>query len=62
MRDRVLASKLGAAAVEALRDGASNVMAGEINGKVELTELECIWTGKKEIDMDLCRLAEMLSI
>lgn len=62
VRDRVLASKVGAAAVEALIDGASNVMAGEVNGKVELTELERIWTGKKEIDMDLYRLAEMLAI
>ena len=62
VRDRVLASKLGAAAVEALRSGASDVMAGEVNGKVEFTQLESIWNSRKEVDMDLCRLAEMLAI
>ena len=62
VRDRVLASKLGAAAVEALKDGISNVMAGEVNGAVKFTPLESIWTGKKQVDMHLCRLAEMLSI
>ncbi len=61
-RDRVLASRLGAAAVEALKDGASNVMAGEINGKMEFTQLESIWTGRKEVNMGLCHLARMLSI
>jgi 6-phosphofructokinase 1 len=61
VRDRVLASKLGAATAEALRDGKSGVMAGEVNGKVEFSRLESIWTGKKEVDMDLCRLAEMLA-
>lgn len=62
VRDRVLASKLGAAAVEALKDGISNVMVGEVHGKPEFTQLETIWTHKKGVDMNLCRLAEMLSI
>ncbi len=62
VRDRVLASKLGAAAAEALRDGASDIMAGEVSGKVEFTQLESIWTGRKEVDMNLWRLAEMLAI
>ncbi len=62
MRDRVLASKLGAAAVESLKEGVTNMMVGELNGKVELTPLETIWTKKDEIDINLCRLAEMLSI
>ena len=47
VRDRVLASRLGASAVEALIDGRSNVMVGEINGKIEFTPLEAIWTYKK---------------
>jgi len=62
VRDRVLASRLGAASVEALKDGASNVMAGEINGKMEFTQLESIWSGRKEVNMNLCRLARMLAI
>ena len=62
VRDRVLASKLGAAAVQALKDGTSNVMAGEVHGKIEFTQLENIWTHKKGVDMNLHRLAEMLSI
>lgn len=62
VRDRVLASKLGAAAVEALKDGMTGMMVGEIHGKVELTPLETIWTQKDEVDMNLYRLAEMLAI
>lgn len=62
VRDRVLASKLGAAAVEFIKDGVSNMMVGEINGKVELTPLETIWTKKYEVNMSLYRLAEVLSI
>lgn len=62
VRDRVLASKLGAAAVQVLKDGISNVMVGEVHSKLELTQLETIWTHKKEVDMNLYRLAEMLSI
>lgn len=62
VRDRVLASKLGAAAVEALKDGISGVMAGEIHGKVEFTPLEFIWTQKDTANMNLFKLAEMLSI
>ena len=62
MRDRVLASKLGATAVELLIEGVSGVMVGEIHSKLECTPLESIWTQKKEVDMNLYRLAEMLSI
>lgn len=62
VRDRVLASKLGAAAVEALRDGISNAMAGEVNGKVNFTKLEAIWASRKKADMELYKLAEMLAI
>lgn len=61
-RDRVLASKLGAGAVEALKNGTSSVMAGEVNGEVEFTQLESIWSGRKEVNMNLYRLAEMLAI
>lgn len=61
-RDRILASKLGSAAIEFLRDGMTNVMMGEIQGKVVPTELEVIWSNKKSIDPNLYRLVEILSI
>jgi len=61
-RDRILASKLGSAAVESLKNGMTNVMMGEVNGKVVSTELEAIWSNKKEIDNNLYHLAEILSI
>lgn len=62
VRDRVLASKLGATAVELIVDGISGVMVGEIHSKLEFTPLDAIWTQKKPVDMNLYRLAEMLSI
>ena len=61
VRDRVLASKLGSAAVEALLKGKFNVMVGEVNGQVKLTPLEMIWTHKKQVDMSLYKLAGILS-
>ncbi len=61
-RDRILSSKLGTAAVESLKDGISNVMIGEVNNQIKLTELEAIWSNKKDVDHNLCRLAEILSI
>lgn len=62
VRDRVLASRLGSAAVEALLNGNFNIMVGEVNGEVKLTPLEMIWTHRKRVDMSLYRLAEILSI
>jgi len=62
VKDRILASKLGAAAVEALKAGTSDVMVGVVHGKVKFTSLEAIWTQGKEIDMNLHELARILSI
>ena len=61
VRDRVLASKLGSAAVEALLKDKFNVMVGEINGQVKLTPLDMIWTHKKQVDLSLYKLAGILS-
>ena len=60
-RDRLLASRLGVGAVEALLDGQKNVMVGEINGKIEMTALQETWMKKKSIEKDLWRLAAMLA-
>ncbi|MDX1419720.1 MAG: 6-phosphofructokinase [Rubricoccaceae bacterium] len=60
-RDRVLASRLGSAAVEALLEGHANVMVGVVNGDVKLTPLKNAWSRKKEIDYDLLNLTALLS-
>ncbi len=60
-RDRILASLLGKAAVEALLDGETNVMVGEVNGEVVRTPLRETWEKKKPIDDRLVQLREILS-
>ncbi len=61
-RDRVLAAKLGSAAVQALLGGEGNVMAGEIDSKVVLTPMRDTWEKKKQVDNSLVELAQVLSI
>nr|BCX00185.1 MAG: ATP-dependent 6-phosphofructokinase [Bacteroidota bacterium] len=60
-RDRMLATRLGVAAVEALLDGHDNVMVGVINNEIHLTPLRNTWSKKKTIDYDLLRLVQLLS-
>ena len=60
-RDRVLASKLGYWAVKHLIDGKTNVMAGEINGKIVLTDIEDTFKKKKPIDSDALEMAMILA-
>ncbi|MCK5906749.1 MAG: 6-phosphofructokinase [Flavobacteriales bacterium] len=60
--DRVLASRLGVAAVEALLDGKSNIMVGVINNKVERTPLEKAIKEHNEIDKELLRVADIMSV
>ncbi len=60
-RDRILASRLGVAAVEALLEGQTNVMVGEIHGRIAFTALKETWTKRKVVDSGLWRLAAMLS-
>ncbi|MEI8133859.1 MAG: 6-phosphofructokinase [bacterium] len=60
-RDRVLASKLGAAAVEALMNGQNNVMMGEVNGKLTLTPFREAAETKKPVDTILFELAKVLA-
>jgi 6-phosphofructokinase 1 len=61
MRDRVLGSLLGAAAVETLLDGRSGCMVGEIGGDLACTPLEETWQKKKPLDKDLRRIFSFLS-
>ncbi len=60
-RDRVLASRLGSAAVEALMEGHDNVMVGLVNGDVKLTPLRQVCERKKQIDYELLNLSRTLS-
>lgn len=58
--ERLLATRLGAAAVEQLRQGKSGVMAGLIGNKIAVTDLEKVLSCKKEVDLAFYKLAEML--
>ncbi len=58
--DRVLASKLGWAAVDALVDGAVSCMVGEIDGEIAINPLPDAWTKKKKLDPMLLELSETL--
>ncbi len=60
-RDRVLASKLGAAAVEALLAGETDKMVGEVSGRIVLTPLEEAYSKRKPIDTTLLALADILA-
>jgi 6-phosphofructokinase 1 len=61
MRDRVLGTSLGDAAVTALRDGKDRVMAGEQGGEVTLTPLRRSWSGSNEAPEELLELLDRLA-
>jgi len=60
-RDRVLASKLGAAAVDALLDGKAGYMVGELKGEIAFTPLRETWEKRKELDSNSLRLVKVLA-
>lgn len=60
--DRILASCLGARAVQLLMSGASRRMVGMIDGQIVDQDLEQAVTAKKTIDQELYSLAAVLSI
>lgn len=59
-RDRVLASRLGVAAVEAFIEGRYNVMVGIQDGDIRLTPSRNVWGRKKAINYELLKLIELL--
>ena len=59
--DRVLASMLGRAAVEALLEGRKNEMVGVINRKIAFTSFEKAIKHHQKINKNLLHLAELLS-
>ncbi|MBI3610186.1 MAG: 6-phosphofructokinase [Nitrospirae bacterium] len=61
-RDRVLASRLGAAAVETLAGGRTGVMVGEVNNTMALTPLPETWKKKKDLDRSRLALVGTLAV
>ena len=53
---------MGVHAVESLRNGASNVMVGVVNDQMQLTPLDLAIKGKSEINQNLLRVTDILSI
>ncbi|WP_159800433.1 6-phosphofructokinase [Flavobacterium sp. MK4S-17] len=60
--DRVLASRLGVKAVETILEGKSNYMVGLIKDEIVLTPLEQAVKGKSQIDKELIRVSDIVSI
>jgi len=60
--DRVLASKLGVNAVEYLLDGKSDVMVGLLNNQVALTNIEEAIKHTHDINRELLRISDILSV
>jgi len=60
--DRILASRLGAKAVDLLISGEYCSMAGMVKGEIVAGNLEKVTTGRKHLDMDMYQLAGVLSI
>ncbi|MFN1834059.1 6-phosphofructokinase [Balneola sp. MJW-20] len=59
-RDRVLASRLGAAAVKTLVEGHSEIMVGIVNNALKITPLRVAVAKKKDLDYSLIELAKQL--
>lgn len=59
--DRVLASTLGNAAVNAIIEGKTNLMVGLVNNQLAYTPFEKAIKHHQKINMDLLQLAEVLS-
>ena len=60
--DRVLASRMGVKAVESLLEGKSNYMVGILDNKIELTALDKAVKGKTEINLELLRVSDIMTI
>lgn len=60
--DRILASRLGEAAVYALMEGQKGVMVGRTAGGITSTPLHETWEKRKDVSRDLYRCAVTLSV
>jgi 6-phosphofructokinase 1 len=59
--DRILASHLGVAAVEGLREGKQGMMAGIVKGELTFTSFSDALENKSTIDPELVRISKILS-
>lgn len=59
--DRLLASRFGVKAVEALVDGNSGKMVGLMGNKIELTPLEVVVSKKRTVNLEYYEMARMLA-
>jgi 6-phosphofructokinase 1 len=59
--DRLLASRLGAAAVDVLARDEHGVLVGQINGAISTTPLSEVVAGRKPLDLSLFELARILA-
>ena len=59
--DRILASRMGAAAVEALLRGEADVMTCQRSGRIVMAHLAEAWTDHTQADPELLRLCDMLA-
>lgn len=59
--DRILASQLGTAAVKALLSGKTDMMVGIEAGELTYHPISYSWENKKPIDMNLYKMAQILS-
>lgn len=60
--DRLLASRMGIAAVEGLLDGQKNVMVGVVNSNIVFTPFYDTISKRKEVAQDFIRMVNILSI
>jgi len=60
--DRVLASRLGVKSIELLLDGKSNLMVGLMNTKIETTDFNKAVKGQHQINKELLRVSDIMSI
>jgi len=60
--DRVLASRLGYEAVEALSRGRKGIMIGQVNGEIVYTPFENAVRDEDKMNMQLVKMAEILSL
>ena len=61
-KDRILASKLGTAAIEGLLNGKEGHAAGESRGEIVYIPFRDTWTKKKDLDMDLLKSSKVLAL
>lgn len=60
--DTVLASRLGAAAVDILLEGQRGMMVGRVHGNIVASPLRAAWEKKRALDSDMLKLVDTLSI